>query len=167
MRCPTCGKDMTCKKVDHKYLESGLDNVILVGVDLCQCICGEKIYSVPAVNELHGLLAFSLLKKRSLLNGKEIRFLRKNAGLTALRLGEIMGVHNSTISRWENGKQPIEEARDRLLRLIFMNIKGISPEQIRSLIEEDFDKISPEIGFTPPYMIPLDKWSKRSFCLSE
>jgi putative zinc finger/helix-turn-helix YgiT family protein len=166
MKCPNCKTEMICGPGKHHYKESGLDNVYLLGIDVCQCPCGEKVVTIPAVTELHSKIALVLIKKKSLLGAKEIRFLRKSIGLTATKLGEIMGVDNATISRWENDKQRINEARDRLLRLIFLNVKGISTEEIKHLIEEDFADILPEFKSTPPYMIPVDEWSKTSICLA-
>jgi putative zinc finger/helix-turn-helix YgiT family protein len=157
---------MTCSPGKHHYEESGLDNVYLLGIDICQCSCGEEVVSIPAVTELHSKIALELIKKKSLLSAKEIRFLRKSIGLTAKKLSEIMGVDNATISRWENDKQPINEARDRLLRLIYLNVKGISTEVIKHLIEEGFADISPEFKATPPYMIPVEEWSKTNICFT-
>ena len=39
------------------------------------------------------------------MNNTEIRELRKRLGWTQEKLGDYIGVHNSTISRWENGKR--------------------------------------------------------------
>jgi putative zinc finger/helix-turn-helix YgiT family protein len=158
---------MICGSGQHYYKESGLDNVYLVGVEICECSCGEKVVSIPAITELHSKLALELLKKKSLLAGKEIRFLRKNMGLTAKKLGEIMGVNNATISRWEKGSQRISEVRDRLLRLVYSNFKGFSTEEIKNLIEEDFAEILPELKDTPPYMIPVGEWSKTEICFAD
>jgi putative zinc finger/helix-turn-helix YgiT family protein len=146
---------MICGSGQHYYKESGLDNVYLVGVEICECSCGEKVVSIPAITELHSKLALELLKKKSLLAGKEIRFLRKNMGLTAKKLGEIMGVNNATISRWEKGSQ------------LYSNFKGFSTEEIKNLIEEDFAEILPELKDTPPYMIPVGEWSKTEICFAD
>jgi putative transcriptional regulator len=167
MRCPSCNGEMSCGPGEHLYRESGLDNVYLDGIEICKCPCGEKVVTIPVVTELHNLIALEILQKKSPLNGKEIRFLRKNLGLTAIKLAEIMGVANETISRWETGVQPINEARDRLLRLIYSNIKGFPPEAIKNLIEKAFVEISTHNTTPPPYMIPVDKWSRTRLCFPE
>ncbi len=167
MRCPVCKAEMICRQGEHHYKESGLDNVYLVGVDIFECSCGERVVNIPAVTELHNKLATDIIKKKSILNGKEIRFLRKNMGLTAVKLAGYLGVDNATISRWEKGKQPIRGANDRLLRLIFSNIKGIPAEEIKHLIEKDFEEITPERKEPAPYMIPRDEWSKIKICFTD
>ncbi|MCP4346930.1 MAG: YgiT-type zinc finger protein [Desulfobacterales bacterium] len=51
MNCPICNSEMVCKRTIHHYTESGLDNVFLDGVEVCQCSCSEKIVSIPAIPE--------------------------------------------------------------------------------------------------------------------
>jgi putative transcriptional regulator len=128
--------------------------------------CGERVVSIPAINQLRSKIAAEILRKKSVLTGKKIRFLRKNMGLTARRLADIMGINNATVSRWENGQQTIKETHDRLLRLVYVS-KMVSTEKFKHLIEKDFEKISPQIEKTPPYMIPENDWSKSSICFSE
>ena len=119
--------------------------------------------SIPAMPELHSLIGLNLIKKKSLLNGQEIRFLRKNIGLTATKLSKIVGVDNATMSRWENNNQSIDKSHDRLIRLIYSNIKAIPTIEIKHLIEEDFAKIKPQKKDTPQYTI---LWPKhRNDCM--
>lgn len=154
MKCPICNSKTVCAKDTHHYTESGLNYVYLKGVDVCKCSCGEIIVSIPAMSQLHSLIALSIIKKKSLLSGSEIRFLRKNMGLTATRLSKIIGVDNATISRWENNTQAIDKSHDRLVRLVYSNIKGIKEDEIKHLIEEHFIEIEPEQKEIPQYIIP-------------
>lgn len=168
MKCPVCKAEMICKKKTYHYEESGLDNVYLEGVEIWECNCGEEIVSIPQINELHNLIARALVKKRFLLDGKEVRFLRKNMGLTALSLSKYLSVDNATISRWETNRQAIDKSHDKLLRLIYLNLKGMPTEEIKHLIEEDFVEINPErADGLPPYMIPKEDWSKSEICLTK
>ena len=153
MICPKCNSKTVVVKGKHHYTECGLDNVFLEGVNIYKCSCGEKLVSIPAMPQLHGLIGLHLLKKKSLLNGKEIRFLRKNMGLTATKLSGIIGVDNATMSRWENNNQLIDKSHDRLIRLIYSNIKDIPTNEIKHLIEEDFTEIEPEQKDMPPHII--------------
>jgi len=144
MKCPICNSETIFARGTHHYTESGLDYIILEGVNIYECSCGEKIVSIPAIPQLHSVIGLGLIKKKSLLNGKEIRFLRKNMGLTATKLSKIIGVDNATTSRWENGNQTITKPHDHLIRLVYSNIKGISTDEIKHLIEEDFKEIEPQ-----------------------
>ena len=159
MRCPRCNSEMTCKPGNHLYDECGVDNVTLKQIDIYSCTCGEKIVLIPEVAELHNLIGLQLIKKKSLLSGKEIRFLRKNMGLTAKKLADYIGVENVTISRWENSKNPISKPHDLFLRVVYSNIKGISPRETRHLIEDDFKRVQPKQKKVQSYTIPRNEWS--------
>jgi putative zinc finger/helix-turn-helix YgiT family protein len=166
MRCPNCNSEMSCAISSYVYTECGLDNVCLEGVEICNCSCKEQIVSIPRMPELHNLIGLHLIKKKSLLDAKEIRFLRKNMGLTGINLARRLGVDNATISRWETGKNPITNAHDRSLRLVYSIIKGIKTEEIRHLLEDEFVEIQPNLTPSPIYNIPLDHWSSSDLCLS-
>jgi len=161
MKCPNCQKEMeNIKAESYQYLESGLDNVVLSGIDIFRCACGEEIASIPSIDQLHTLIGLRLVKKDSLLNGKEIRFLRKNIVVSAQKLAKQMGVDNATISRWENDKQRITKSHDLHLRLIYCNMKRIPPEVINHLIQEEFPKVQEAYKEIPPYVIPQTEWSR-------
>ena len=103
MKCHDCGTDMVCKTEIYHYKECGLDNVFLEGVDVCACDkCGEKAVRIPCMPDLHKLIAKRIVFQKQPLGGNEIRFLRKNAGLSATRLAELIGVRLETVSRWES-----------------------------------------------------------------
>jgi transcriptional regulator with XRE-family HTH domain len=72
---------------------------------------------IPEIGGLHRMIMLELLKKRSLLCGEEIRFLRKMARITAKELAGLMGLTPTQISRVENGKRKIGSQSDRVLRL--------------------------------------------------
>ena len=160
MKCLKCNSDMNCKESTHHYTESGLDYVYLKGIEIYTCDCGERIISIPSTPELHTLIAQFLLKKKALLNGKEIRFLRKNMGLTAKKLAGYIGVDNASISRWENDKSAITKPHDLLLRVVYASVKGIPSEEIKNIIEDDFKKIQPKQKKGIKRTISLDQWSK-------
>ncbi|SPD74425.1 Transcriptional regulator, XRE family [uncultured Desulfobacterium sp.] len=167
MKCPTCKTEMPCATADHHYKECGLDNVYLRGIEIHRCSCGEEIVSIPAVTKLHSLIGQILLKKRSILDGKEIKFLRKNLGLTGKKFAEFIGTDNATVSRWENETQSISKAHDRLIRLVYSTIKGIPQEEIKSVIQQDFAAISDEKIEPQPFSIPCEQWSGGDICLPE
>lgn len=48
----------------------------------------------------------------------ELRDAREALGLTQTELGERLGVHWTTISRWENGRLPISKAVAMAVRAI-------------------------------------------------
>jgi putative zinc finger/helix-turn-helix YgiT family protein len=122
MKCHICGETMQKTKGSYTYKESGLYNVILTGITLYKCSCGEKMPEIKKIDELHRAIARALIKKKTPLSGKEIRFLRKQVGLSAKELSMVLGVNPVTISRWENDIEPIGAANDKLIRLLYIQI---------------------------------------------
>ena len=162
MNCPSCSSEMVCKVGKHLYKESGLNNVILRGITICKCSCGEEVVFIPAIPSLHKLIGAQLINKKSLLNGNEIRFLRKNMSLTANKLSGYLGVDNATISRWENGKQTIKKSNDLLLRLVYSVVKDLSFKETKYLVEKSFKNVKPEQRTMPKRIISSDKWLNQN-----
>jgi DNA-binding transcriptional regulator YiaG len=104
---------------NYEYRQCGLNNVVLTGVLVFHCPCGEVSVEIPALSVLHRFIAFELLRKPSLLVGEEIRYLRKFVGYTASDFAAEIGTSNVTISRWERGVGRITRNADRVLRLAF------------------------------------------------
>jgi putative zinc finger/helix-turn-helix YgiT family protein len=142
MKCHECNKDMKEAKENYFYKESGLNNVVLENISVYRCECGEYLASIPAIIGLNSIIALNLIKKKTFLKGEEIKYLRKNAGLNAKLFAEYIGVDKSTLSRWENNKQSIDKSNDRLIRFVYANIKGVSPEEIKNLLDDVIKKIN-------------------------
>lgn len=123
----------------YHYTECGLKNVWLTnGYDSCE-IDGEKAVSISDVDALNEVIG-RLLASKSDLNGDEIRFLRKELGLSQKRLADLLGSTEQTVSLWER-RGRIPKSYDRLIRLLYLekvdgNVKV--QEIINRLIEIDF-----------------------------
>jgi putative zinc finger/helix-turn-helix YgiT family protein len=107
-------------KKDYQYSESGLDNIILGDTPMYICECGEEMPIISHIESLNRVIAFELIKLKNHLTGKEARFIRKQLGMKAVQLAEILGVDKVTVSRWENDNNPIGNANDRLIRLLYL-----------------------------------------------
>ncbi|MGD9975879.1 MAG: type II TA system antitoxin MqsA family protein [Desulfatirhabdiaceae bacterium] len=158
MKCRKCKEQMTKTTDDHSYRESGLENILLQEIDIFRCDCGERVVSIPAMPELNAMIGRILVQKKSPLTGREIRFLRKNMGLTGKRLSEIMGVDNATISRWESDLQRPAKTHDHFFRLLYVTEKGVPTDQARQLIEAVFPKIDPSISPMPNMVLNPGAW---------
>src|SRR5207248_10456009 len=106
-RCPTCGK--TTFQPATYAARRDLDGRRFTGsVPARKCkSCGELLISGP------GLAAFERAITLDLARGGEVgpegfRWLRKVAGLKAVRLAELLDVTPMQVSRWENGRKPLE-----------------------------------------------------------
>lgn len=129
MNCNICNRAMkgTFATVNNPYLynESGLKNVRLIGVKIFTCsVCREKSAVIPKIEELHGLIADDLIRTPGLLNGTQVRFLRKHAGFSAQDFAALIGVTPSHFSRFENEKTAnLGVPTDRLIRLFCFTVR--------------------------------------------
>jgi putative zinc finger/helix-turn-helix YgiT family protein len=119
-KCRICNKaELTARTETYRYAESGLPNVVLVGVQVRRCTaCGHHEIVLPRVTELHGTIALAVIRKPARLSGPEVRYLRKYLGWSGTDFAKHMGVDPSTVSNWETEKDPIGPTSDRLLRLM-------------------------------------------------
>jgi len=119
MRCIECLGPMIEKVENHRFDECGLPNITLVGIRISRCRqCGGYEIAIPRIEQLHRLIARSVIEKPTRLTGAEVRFLRKWLDLSGPEFAKRMGVTLETVSRWENGAMPIGAQADRLLRLL-------------------------------------------------
>ncbi len=123
MKCGTCGGEMVERKASvqapYQYRASGLDDVFLAGISVFECpSCGNVVPAIPKINELHHVISENLISKNGHLNGREVRFLRKNAGFSSADFSALIGVSAAHLSRVENGHLPLTETVEKLTRAI-------------------------------------------------
>ena len=99
------------------YWACGLDNVYLTG-GLNISKSGTS-YSITNIEGLHKCIAMHLVECTSQLNGKELRFLRKELNLTQADLGTRVGVDVQTVGRWEKDETENKMA-DRMIRMLYL-----------------------------------------------
>lgn len=135
MRCG-CGEQVTAVCGDYLFVESGLTNVTLCGVELLKCDkCGNLTPVLSKFNKLMQVIAEALVLKPSQLMGKEIRFLRKYIGLTGEQFGKKLGLTKEHISRIENEKHPVGAQTDRLIRYLAVSASSNLENQMERLFE--------------------------------
>ena len=135
-------------KKGYRYTESGLTNVWLAnGYTIRKTKYGEGV-SIHDMDGLHRALARALSNKPR-LSGTEVRFLRKEMGLSQRGLGELLGVTDQAVSLWER-KGQLPKTADRLLRLIYVeHDRGNAPirttiQRINDMDAQDLDQIIAE-----------------------
>lgn len=119
MKCTNCENKKELKKqfVTIKYDECGLDNVTLIGATQYKCdACGETYTKYGNIHQVHSLIKDSILEKPTLLNGAEIKFLRKYMGYSTQYFAMILGVQIRTVQRWE-ANESISLQIDHSIRL--------------------------------------------------
>jgi putative zinc finger/helix-turn-helix YgiT family protein len=121
--CGNCGETANVIRGDYRYKESGLRNVILSGVELIRCPkCGAEDPVIPRMNELHRALALAVASQPFRLQGEDVRYLRKYLGMTQDKFAELLHIHKSNLSKWENNEDKIGEQSDRLIRTVVLTL---------------------------------------------
>ena len=120
--CWVCGGKLEIiRDRSYHYRECGLDNVYLYGIIQYRCPeCGEEAPEIPELKGLHLLIAKELVCKGELMEGTEIRFLRKELRLKSKEMAELLSVTPETYSRWENSREIISEGSDSQLRYLYI-----------------------------------------------
>jgi putative zinc finger/helix-turn-helix YgiT family protein len=128
MLCQKCRGRMRRRKASrvkpYHFSECGLENVYLVGIYLFECPrCGEQLPEIPNIVKIHDALGAVLVTKPALLDGREIRYLRKNLGLKAADFAEYLQTTPVSVSRWETGEQAVSKENDNLIRYFYLRYK--------------------------------------------
>lgn len=142
MSCELCGAKMkeriAAADDPYRYLMSGLKNVYLEGITVRTCSgCKAESPIIPRIPELHTLIADWLIKKPDRLTGEEIRFLRKEADLSAKRFAALLRIDPAYLSRIEKGHHKhLGFHSDQLARLYVMESrKEYSQNTIKAIAD--------------------------------
>ena len=108
------------RSITYRYTECGLDNVQIKGVTVVTDDAGNEVYCLPQVQSLHKAIAHEIVAKESSIDGKEIRFLRTEMGMTQEELAKVLGVARNTVVRWEKNKPRIDAAAEVVVRMLSM-----------------------------------------------
>jgi putative zinc finger/helix-turn-helix YgiT family protein len=140
MKCAECGATMhAIEKKPYHYVESGLDNVYLYGIDEYRCPkCSNEMVRIPRPLQLNIMLAIAISQKEGRLTGAEVRFLRKEIGMNGKAFAEAVGVNPVSLSRWENDKESQSESHDRLIRYVF---RFMLQKQLQTMIDRVEDAL--------------------------
>ena len=57
--------------------------------------------------------------KRIVMNGKELRTIRRRLKLTQVELAELIGFTANTVARWERGEMTMRKRAERLIQNIY------------------------------------------------
>jgi putative transcriptional regulator len=115
--------------MNYHYTESGLDNVWLEnGFTLENHPNYGELVSIWNAQGLHVAIGRWLIGQPRGLTGAEFRFLRTEMDLSQRALGQILGVTDQAIAKWEkaNRKPVTNKAAERLLRVFYSKYIGES-----------------------------------------
>ncbi|GBF59122.1 hypothetical protein PbB2_02814 [Candidatus Phycosocius bacilliformis] len=133
----------------YHYQECGLRNVWLVnGYDMHTTPYGDGV-SIHDIEGLHRAIARGLVNKAAKLTGSELRFLRKEMGLSQAKLALILGNEDQTVALWEKrGTQP--KIADRFVRALYREfVEGNAHirDMIDLLVDADSEEREDRINF--------------------
>lgn len=133
----------------YQYQECGLRNMWLVnGYDMHTTPYGDGV-SIHDIEGLHRAIARGLVNKAAKLTGSELRFLRKQMGLSQAKLALILGNEDQTVALWEKrGTQP--KIADRFVRALYREfVEGNAHirDMIDLLVDADREEREDRINF--------------------
>lgn len=103
----------------HHYMDCGLDNVWLDGgFDYIESPYGEAI-TITDMDGLHKCIGQCLIAKASALTGMEFRFIRTELDLSQETIGELCGVNERTIRKYETEDEFVLEPANTIVRVIY------------------------------------------------
>lgn len=135
MECSNCGATAKVIAGTYPFRESGLNNVVLCGIDLVKCpACHNVDPIIPHVNQLMRVLALAVISHPFRLRGEDVRFLRKFIGKNGREFAELLHVDPTTLSKWENNEDPVGPNNDRLIRAVVLGLGDGLKEQMEDII---------------------------------
>lgn len=136
MPCSNCGAIAKVVRGDYPFKESALRNVVLLGIGLVKCDkCGNIDPIIPRVSVLMRTLALAVISQPYRLRGDQVCFLRKFLGKSGKEFCELLGINKATLSKWENGEDPVGASSDRLIRLVALGLGEGLHEPIKPLLD--------------------------------
>lgn len=119
----------------HHYTESGLLNVYISGIAVEVDDDGDQIITIPAVNELHHVIATAIVSHAKGMRGEELRFLRSEMGLTQAELATLVHRDKQSIGRWERNEIEIDSSAEALVRRMAI-------EKLKLPVDAGIDELS-------------------------
>ena len=101
----------------YHYTDSGLENVIIEGVNFLDDDSGDECLMIPNINGLHKTIAHGIVVRRAGMSGRELRFIRTELGMTQAELAAMLHRESLAVSRWERGECPIDANAEAIVRL--------------------------------------------------
>lgn len=106
----------------YHYTECGLPNVHLKNGYTLEIIDGEEYLSIDDMNGLHNAIGSQVVDKNQGLTGDEFKFLRLQFNQSRRVLGELLGIDQQTVGRWEKEETAIPKTVDATMRQLFLEL---------------------------------------------
>lgn len=134
-RCPNCGAArVESRTVKRKRHVAGHEFAADLPAGVCAA-CGTSYFDDLVVDQFDVLVA-AKLAEAGVTEPDALKFMRKVTGLQAKEFAELLAVRPETVSRWEQGKRPIDRATYAIIRqLVQERARGVTSttDYLRSL----------------------------------
>ncbi|VAW52898.1 hypothetical protein MNBD_GAMMA07-1936 [hydrothermal vent metagenome] len=108
----------------YHYTGSGLDYIYLAsGYEVKKTPFGQGV-TIQNLEGLHAAIMHNLMCNYPNWTGVELRFIRKEMGLTQKSLGLFVSRDAQTIALWEKGEKSVPDEATNILRGIHMSRKN-------------------------------------------
>lgn len=121
------------------YLYKRLNDISIYlanGVEYSK-LAGENYVSFKDLDNLHDSICLYLVTHKALLSSTVFKFIRTTLNYTQKYLGELLGVSDQTIARYEKAISPIPLTIDKLIRRLYLE-KTCYKENRLDIIESDY-----------------------------
>jgi putative transcriptional regulator len=127
----------------YHYLQSGLPNIYLAnGYEWHDTPFGPAI-AIHEAEALHLAIARTLIEHKPWLTGRELRFIRHHLDLSQAQLGELLGVEDQSVRRWEKLER-VPRAADHAVRLVFRDLTASASPRLPELVQHLAQQEPPE-----------------------
>ena len=134
-RCPNCGATRVQSRVVRRKRHVA-GHIFIGALPARVCArCAASYFDDLTVGEFDVLVA-AKLAEAGLTDPEALQFMRKATGLQGKEFAELLAVRPETVSRWEQGKRPVDRATYALIRqLVYERARGITAttDYLRSL----------------------------------
>lgn len=139
--CSNCGADTRIIRDRYNLVDMGIPAVV-TNMEMAECDkCGNVDPIIAHLDDLMRTVAVAVVCSPSPLRGTDVRFLRKYIGKTAEEFARLLSVDKTTVSKWENDRDPVGNQSDRLMRLLAIGLGDGLEEKLKAVVGN-----LPEIG---------------------
>ena len=113
----------------YHYTECGLQNVYISGIEVVVDDMGDEIITIPAVAELHHVIALGIVMHEYSISGDELKFLRTEMGYSRTQLAKLVHRDQQTVGRWERDENEIDEVSEIVIRRLAIEKLNLETQQ--------------------------------------
>lgn len=158
MRCTECKNGLMEKIVKAEHVEDlgGVVVKVLNAVVVQRCsACGEEMTGIPDLPGLARAAAMARALNPAILSGKEIKFIRRALDMSQKQFAEMMDLSPEHVSRWENDRNGVGSASEKLVRhnaCALLQIEGLCEYDPKAIANMRFAEL-PVNGLPPIEMV--------------